>query len=53
MSEDLKDAIRKWDSAVDAEAAKLIRSGTPPYVAVEEAVRRVTEQRRGASGTKP
>ena len=52
MSNDLLEAIREWDAAVQKEAAKLIRQGTPPYDAVEKAVRQVIEQRRGPIASK-
>ena len=42
----LGDAMREWDTEVKYEAARLIRSGTPPYHAMERAVEIVSERRR-------
>lgn len=40
-----KDAIRAWDSEVNAEMRRLIESGTPPFAAITKAQRIVSERR--------
>jgi hypothetical protein len=40
-----RDAIREWDLDVDLETARLIREGTPPYDAVEQAKKIVSRRR--------
>ncbi len=34
-----------WDAEVDVTAASLIRRGWPPWIAMKEAVRRVSKRR--------
>jgi hypothetical protein len=46
MGSRTSEAVRKWNIEVDAEAARLIESGTPPWTAVGVAVRNVSDQRR-------
>jgi hypothetical protein len=53
MNSEVQREIRRWDNEVDAEAAKLIRRGVPPYQAVEQAVKNISQRRaQEAEGTK-
>jgi hypothetical protein len=44
MTNDLREAIREYDHAVDAEAARLVRLGVPPIDAVIQARQRIRQQ---------
>jgi hypothetical protein len=44
---------RKFEDEVEAEAARLVRQGTPPYDAIDQARRMVTARRRQAAGLDP
>lgn len=41
-----EDEKRRWDIEVDAEAARLVRLGVPPYDAISQARQRVEQRRR-------
>lgn len=47
---DFESERRKWNDEVDREAARLVRNGTPPLKAIEQASRNVSERRRRAAG---
>ena len=46
MNEDLRRAIREWDSEISSVATELIENGTPPYEAIDKAKEIVQRQRR-------
>jgi hypothetical protein len=46
MNYELKDAIKKWDADVEAEAVKLIQNGVPPYDAMERARNTISRRRQ-------
>ena len=48
MNYDAQAAVADWNREVDAEMARLIRSGTPPFQAAGEAQRIVSDRRRYA-----
>jgi len=50
LGSDFKDAMRRWDIEVEAEATELIESGTPPYEAIEQAKNIVSRRRRDKAG---
>lgn len=50
MWNDFARAKRDWDVEVDAEAARLIRIGYPPWDAVEQAVKNISKRRRECRG---
>lgn len=39
---------RKWNAEVDAEAARLVRKGVPPFDAIEKAREIVSRRRKDA-----
>lgn len=41
--------MRAWEAEVDAEAARLVREGTPPFDAIEQARQIVIARRRRAA----
>ncbi len=41
-----KNASDEWNREVDAEAARLVEEGTPPYEAVKRATEAVSRRRR-------
>jgi hypothetical protein len=45
MSTYTQKAIREWDGEVDAEVARLIRAGVPPYQAARQAVENISAKR--------
>ena len=47
MNRELQAAIERWEAEVGREAARLIREGTPPFQATEEA-RNIIQRRRRA-----
>jgi len=47
MNRELREAIDQWEAEVGHEAARLIREGTPPFQATEEA-RNIVQRRRRA-----
>jgi hypothetical protein len=52
MNRRLEEAIADWDREVEAEAVKLIKSGTPPFDAMERA-RKTVERRRQQAAEQP
>jgi len=46
MNRELQAAIEQWEAEVGREAARLIREGTPPFQANEEALNIVQRRRR-------
>lgn len=46
MNRALQEAMDEWDAEVGREAARLIREGTPPFQATDEAVNIVQRRRR-------
>jgi hypothetical protein len=53
MRNDFEHERRVWNDEVDAEAARLIRNGTPPLQAIEMARDAVSRRRQGAAGIWP
>lgn len=49
----LQDATREWEREVEAEAVRLIESGTPPFDAVHRARNIVSDRRRQRSRVSP
>lgn len=48
MANNIKVETISWDVEVDLEAARLIRQGVPPWVAVGQAVQNVSKRRKEA-----
>ncbi len=51
MDIDVERAVREWDSEVDAEMVRLIKSGTPPFEAAGKARDIVSRRRAAENGT--